>query len=74
MILAGYCMYLYLYGYDFGAMSADILRRLLCSFIQQANYIDQFYNQTIYNNIIPEYASELIERLVQSKVKFLTNN
>jgi hypothetical protein len=36
--------------------------------------IDQFYNQTIYDDIIAEYTPELIERLVQSKVRFLTDN
>jgi hypothetical protein len=36
--------------------------------------VDQFFNQTIYDDIRAEYTPEQIERLVQSKVKFLTGN
>ena len=36
--------------------------------------VDQFFNQTIYDNMLAEYTPELIERLIQSKVKFLKDN
>ena len=36
--------------------------------------VDQFFNQTIYDNKLAEYTREQIGRLVQSKVKFLKDN
>jgi hypothetical protein len=36
--------------------------------------IDQFFNQTIYDDMLAEYTPEQIGRLVQSKVKFLKDN
>ena len=36
--------------------------------------VDQFFNQTIYDNKLAEYTPEQIGRLVQSKVKFLKDN
>jgi hypothetical protein len=42
------------------------------SLIQKS--VDQFFNQTIYDDVWAEYTPEQIERLVQSKVKFLTDD
>ena len=36
--------------------------------------VDRFFNQAIYDEMLAEYTPEQIERLVQSKVKFLTDN
>lgn len=36
--------------------------------------VDRFFNQTIYDDLRAEYTPEHIERLVQSKIKFLTDN
>ena len=36
--------------------------------------VDRFFNQVIYDEMLAEYTPEQIERLVQSKVKFLTDN
>jgi hypothetical protein len=36
--------------------------------------VDRFFNQVIYDEMLVEYTPEQIERLVQNKVKFLTDN
>jgi hypothetical protein len=36
--------------------------------------VDQFFNQTIYDDMLAEYTPEQIKKLVQSKVKFLKDN
>jgi hypothetical protein len=60
-----------LYVVELDALLALVPEELK-SMVQKS--VDRFFNQAIYDDILAEYTPEQIERLVQSKVRFLADN